>query len=428
MNIKRKQISIINNLLSGIGIITLGIIVIAGSINMYTKIVNLFVYIFVLFGLSKLLNFLLNKKLARNRQMLLSVILNIVFGFLMLMFPKVPLSLLPLLFSIYLLFNSIVDFIDYMILKENELNLRFKYLFFSIVFLIISLIFLFYPLEKLNLFIMIIGIYCLLLGLNRIFEFIIDLLTDKFKLKVKHKFKMTLPLFFEAFVPKATLVKINKYLDSIIDDTEKKEESDLQIFIHLSNYGFNQFGHMDICFENKIYSYGNYDNKSKKLFNTVGDGILFCADNKEKYIDFCVNQGRKTIVEFGIRLNEKQKKNLRSELDKLIIDTYGWNPLDDNKKNKDYASKLYEATKCRFYKFNSGEYKTYFVLGVNCTYFMDELLEESLPSIFKIVGVITPGTYYYFLDENYKKINSKVISKKIYNKEMYGDVIDKNKK
>ena len=31
-------------------------------------------------------------------------------------------------------------------------------------------------------------------------------------------------------------------------------------------------------------------------------------------------------------------------------------------------------------------------------------------------------------DENYKKINSKVISKKIYNKEMYGDVIDKNKK
>ena len=212
MNIKKKQISIINNLLSGIGIITLGIIVIVGSINMYTKIVNLFVYIFILFGLSKLLNFILNKKLAKNKQMLLSIGLNIIFGFLMLMFPKVPLSILPLLFSFYLLFNAIVNFIDYMILKENELNLRFKYLLFSIIFFIISLIFLFYPIDKLNLFIMIIGIYCLLLGLNRIYEFVIDLLTDKFKFKIKHKFKMTLPLFFEAFVPKATLLKLNKYL------------------------------------------------------------------------------------------------------------------------------------------------------------------------------------------------------------------------
>jgi len=428
VNIKKKQISTINNLLTGIGIITLGIIIIVGNINMYTKAINLFVYIFMLFGLSKLLNFLLNKKIARNKETLISVILNITLGIIMLMFPKVPLSILPLIFSIYLLLNSCINFVDYMILKENELNLRFKYLFFSIVFLILSLTFLFYPLEKLNLFITIIAIYCVILGVNKIIEFILDLLTDKFKLKIKHKFKVTLPVFFEAFVPKKALIKINKYLDAIIDDGVKNEESDLAIFIHLSNYGFNQFGHMDICFENKVYSYGNYDNKSKKLFTSVGDGVLFVASNKQKYIKFCIDASNKTLVEFGIRLTDKQKDNIRKELNKLTLNTYSWNPLKYNRKNKDYASKLYRATKCKFYKFNSGEYKTYFVMGVNCTYFIDELLMKSISGILKIAGVITPGTYYHYLDENYKKKNSVVISKRIYNKEMFGDVYVKNKK
>ena len=75
--------------------------------------------------------------------------------------------------------------------------------------------FLFYPLERLYLFIMIIGIYCLLLGLGKIYEFIIDILTDKFKLKIKRKLKMTLPAIFEAFVPKKALHKINKYFVSV---------------------------------------------------------------------------------------------------------------------------------------------------------------------------------------------------------------------
>lgn len=428
MNIKKRQISIISNLLSGIGIITLGLIVIIGSINMYTKVINLFVYIFVIFGLSKLLNFILNRKIVRNKETLISVVLNIALGTIMLIFPKVPLSILPLIFSFYLLINSIVNFVDYMILKENELNLRFKYLFLSFGFLIISLIFLFYPLEKLNLFIMIIGFYCLILGLNRIVEFVVELLTDKFKLKIKKKFKVTLPVFFEAFVPKKALVKINKYLDSIIDDNAKNEQADLEIFIHLSNYGFNQFGHMDICFENKVYSYGNYDNQSKKIFKSVGDGVLFVLTKKQKYIKFCIDDSKKTIVEFGLKLTEKQKNKLRNELNSLVNNTYSWNPLNNNKKNKDYASRLYKATKCKFYKFNNGEYKTYFAMGVNCTYFIDETLMKNISGILKLAGIITPGTYYNFLDENYKKKNSVVISKKIYNKETFGDIYVENKK
>ena len=68
MLVKKKQIKLINNLLAGIGIITLGIIIVIGSTSMYTKVVNLFVYVFIIYGISKLINFILNKKIIRNSQ------------------------------------------------------------------------------------------------------------------------------------------------------------------------------------------------------------------------------------------------------------------------------------------------------------------------------------------------------------------------
>jgi hypothetical protein len=67
-------------------------------------------------------------------------------------------------------------------------------------------------------------------------------------------------------------------------------------------------------------------------------------------------------------------------------------------------------------------------MGVNCTYFIDQIITNTLSQTLKIVGVISPGTYYHYLEENYRKKNSKVISKKIYNKDVIGGKYDKNKK
>lgn len=439
MIVKKININLINNLISGIVIIVLGFIVTIGSIDMYTKLINLLVCVFLIYGVSKLINFILNKKIVRKFSVLLGIIINIILGFVMLLFPKFPLSILPIVFSMYLLFNSIVKFINYTILKEINLKSRFKDLFFSLFFFVYSMIFLFYPLEKLNLFIMIIGIYCILLGLNRIYEFIIDILSEKYKLKIKRKLRISLPTFLEAFIPKRALKSINKYIDYLISDVEIKNiDSDLKVFIHLSKYGFNQFGHMDIMFENKIYSFGNYDKSSQKLFTALGDGVLFVLNKKDKYIDFCINNSKKTIVEYGIRLTDSQKDKIRKELNKIMENSIAWEPpvIQDKKDKikrkkyeyKDYASKLYNATKAKFYKFSKGIYKTYFVLGVNCSYFADQLMRNCVFEVLKLVGIISPGTYYEYLEENYLKKHSKVVFKKIYSKENFGDASDKSKK
>lgn len=434
MFLRNKQLSILNNLISGLGIVILGIIATIGSINLYTKVINLFVYIFIIFGLSGLANFLLNKKIVRNKQVLFRVIINIVLGFVMLLFPKIPLSILPIVFSVYLLFNSVVKFINYLTLREVNLKARFKELFFSIFFLIFSLVFICYPIKNLNIFIMIIAIYCIMLGLSRIYEFFLDILSDKYKIKIRNKFKITLPLFLEAFVPKKALKSINKYIDYLTsDDIEKFEDSDLKIFIHLSKYGFNQFGHMDIMLDDVIYSYGNYDKSSQKLFTMIGDGVLFELTDKEKYIKFCIESSKKTIVEFGVKINEKQKEKLKKSLEKIKNNCLSWEPLiktekDKKQEFKDYASRLYKATKAKFYKFKNGKYKIYFVLGINCTYFADMLLRNSVFEVLKLVGIISPGTYFEYLDENYRKKNSNIVSKKIYTKVNVGEMFAKNKK
>lgn len=432
MSVGRKQLNLITNLLAGIGIITLGIIIVVGSISMYEKVVNLFVYVFIIYGISKLINFILNKKKVRTGQTLFQIIINILLGIVMLLFPRIPLSILPIVFSIYLFFNSVVKFINYYILKEINLKTRLKSLIFSIFFFMFSILFLFYPIEKLNLFIMIIGIYCILLGVNKIFEFIIDILSEKFKLKIRRKLRITLPAFYEAFMPLNELNLINK--NKLKEEKSNNNKYDLLVFIHLSNYGFNKFGHMDIMFDDKIYSYGNYDPSSLKLFNTIGDGILFIVENQKlEYINFCIETSKKTIVEYGIKLTEKEKNNIRNRLNKIMENTYKWKPnAEKDKKHKakykEYASKLYVRTKANFYKFNTSEYKKYFTLGVNCSYFVDNLMRNYIFEKLKLVGIISPGTYLEFLDENYRKKNSKVVSKKIYTKENIGELRAEDKK
>lgn len=439
MVLKKRKLNLLNNLISGILIIILGIIITIGSVNIYTIVVKLCVYVFIIYGLSKFLNFILKRKIQGNISSLIGVILNLFLGVVMLIFPNIPLSILPIVFSLYLLFNSIVKFINYIVLIDVKLKSRYKELFFFIFFLIFSILFLCYPLKKLNLFIMIIGIYCILLGLNRIYEFTIDILTEKHKLKLKRKLRISLPIFLEAFIPKTALRKINKYIDYLTsEDKEGEQNSDLKVFIHLSKYGFNQFGHMDIMFEDKIYSYGNYDKSSQKLFTAMGDGVLFILNKKDKYMEFCINNSRKTIVEYGIKLTNSQKEKMHNELNKIMCDSIIWIPpilqnkkskINDNKEEyKDYASKLYKATKAKFYKFNKGEYKIYFVLGVNCAYFADKLLKNCVFYVLKLVGIISPGTYYEYLEDMYRKKHSKVVYKKIYSKESIGDVDVKNKK
>ena len=407
-----------NYFISGFVLVGLGIIIMIGSLNLYTSIVNLLVFAFLLLGIIQLCNLLRNPK-ELSKEKLVRAIIDITFGVVMNVFKDIPLSIVPILFAGYLLFNSLVKGISAYYLFKNKEH-KWKEIAFFLFFLVSGILFLFSPLGHLPTILSIIGLYCILIGLGEWKKFLLEIIPHRGQ---KRSIYISLPAFLDAFIPRRMLTKINHYFNNIEEEAiyEIKKETtipDLEIFIHVAPHGFNQLGHMDIYFDGKIISYGNYDTTSYRMFDSIGDGVLF-ETTKEKYIPFCIKQSNKTLIGFGFKLTEKQKEKVKKEINRIKEDTYPWesktfsNPTENQK--YEYIDLLCIETKAKTYKFKTGEFKTYFVLGRNCTLFADRIVGKSGTDILKMVGIITPGTYLDYLETEFAKKNSRVISRTIYN-------------
>lgn len=311
---KEEYINWTNYIFTGATLITLGTIIIIGSQKLYQNVIHLLVISFLLLGLSQFITFLVNQKKKSQKEKGIRSIINVFFAFVMLVFPNISLSIVPILFAIYLLFNGIVKIINYLIYKKNHLKGKWTELFLANFFSITGIIFLFSPLYHLPTILAIIGGYCILLGLGEGKQLISELISQKSKTKLKRKIRISLPTFLDAFIPRKVLSELNKYFNDLKDESEwiyqeEKENKvpDLEIFIHVAPQGFNQFGHMDIYFDEKVISYGNYDKSSFRMFDSIGDGVLF-ETKKETYIPLCIKESNKTLIGFGLKLTEKTKK------------------------------------------------------------------------------------------------------------------------
>lgn len=423
----KKNLSLSNQIFSGFGFVLIGMMIMIGNVHLYRGIVRLLVLVLLLQTVSKLITIYTNNE---KKHQLKEAIGNFIFMFLMLIIPNIPISILPLCFAIYLLFHGCVKLLNYFILKYNAMPHRIPELLLSLFFSLLGFSFLFSPIKHLPTLIAIMGFYFILLGLDKWKDAIIDAIPNDKRLKIYRHFHFGLPVVIDAFLPKKLLNEINHYLNETKDKKEiretlsaanQKEKVDLEILIHVAPSGFNQFGHMDICIDNRVISYGNYDESSARLFTSIGDGVLF-ETSRKKYIPFCMKYSNKTLIGFGLSLNEKQKEEVKAELQKIKQTTFRWYSQietdrmqhQEKQQYQDYASNLHRETGAKFYKFKSGKFKTYFVLGTNCTLFADRIVGSSGTDILKMIGIITPGTYLDYLEEEYRKEKSNVITRTIY--------------
>ena len=108
-------------------------------------------------------------------------------------------------------------------------------------------------------------------------------------------------------------------------------------------------------------------------------------------------------------------------------DTVSWDPpYAVDKKNgkdadhipyKDYASCLAQAAETKFYKFTRSKWKTYFVLSTNCVLLADNILSSAGTDILKMNGIVTPGVYYDYLENEYEHSDGIVITRDIFRPE-----------
>ena len=406
-----------SSLFVGILYIFVGIIIFIGRERLYYDIVSILVFVFLIISLFNFFKYLTK---YNDNYYLVSCIINLVVSFILVFVPNISYSIMPFLFSLYLFIISISNLIMYILFWVNKSNHKFRYLINFIIYLIVAFPIMINPLYNGYRFIICISIYLILLGIFCFIDFIVDIMPIRTKNSFKRKIRITLPKIIEVLIPYSVMRDINKSLevnrdyDYFVGDDYK---SDIDIIIHTSSNGVNRVGHLDIYYKGMVYSYGNYDEGSRKYKELFGDGVLFTCSDINKYINFCIDNSKKTIFVFGIKLSCDKDKMVSDKINEIMSNTYVWNYFDDKKYNNgnSYASKLYKKTRAKFYKFYSGKYKIYFVLGSNCSYLVDDILGNSGMDILSLNGIITPGTYYNYFNKEINRKNSCVISKNIYN-------------
>ncbi len=425
----QKYLKNSNSLLFSIIFILIGIITLIGSVPLFKSLIDLILIVMTLLCLKDFISLILKKN--KDKSELVKKIVNLIILILAYVFRDYSIAIVPILFSLYLLFNAFVKIIYFILLKVHRLRGGFKELLIGLSYLIIGVIIFFSPLIHLNIMLNIIGIYSILLGISYLFDYLDEQNIFKFT-----KFKICLPTIIETLIPVSVLQRINKKMNEDEDfkfiNKKNSSDVDLEILIHVTEDGFGRLGHMDMYFDGNIISFGNYDISSYKLANGVGNGILFMVNNRNKYIKFCIKDTKKTLFVFGLKLTEKEKNDIRKNLNVIKENLKPWDPpyvsakrkkLFIKKDNyKDYSSRLYRATKAKFYKFKVGRFKLFYVLGSNCCSFVNKVISKPLKNSFKLYGILTPGTYYDYLEKEFMKKGSIVVSKNIYSKNNLNDL------
>ena len=417
---KEKYYEITSLIIMSILLIILGIILLIGKNITYQYLITITTLIFWINSLRNIIKCIFRKK-DKTKNIVLSIF-HLIICIILTLIPKFILGILPFLFSIYLILIGLAQLIMIAIEIKNKEIINYTHTIITIICFIIAIPITISPVENLDKFVFYLSIYSILLGSNLLWESIIGIISKKTKNKLKRHIRITLPKIVEALIPYTIMSEINRNLSlekkQIYSLDKLDETSDLDILIHTSNRGFNKMGHIDLYFEGKIFSYGNYNEGSRTFKDIFGDGVIFTTTKKEKYINFCIENSKKTVFDFGIKLKDNQKNEIKKQIKEIMKNTTKWDYKKDKKYNKgsSYAAKLYKKTKAQFYKFTKGKYKTYFVLGTNCCFLVDDIVGKSGMDILSINGIITPGTYYDYLNKELKLKNSNVISKEIYNK------------
>lgn len=421
-----------SSFVTSIVLIILGILILIGKNQLYFSVIDLFISSLLILGVLQFIRYLfLTLKPQEKKVTFARSFFYLLFCLILSSFPSIPRSILSLLFSIYMLLNGGIKLITYLILLSSRSNGRLGQLILALIYFAVGIPLLISPIQKVDTMLIFLGWYTILLGVTYFLDFLSEIIPKRYKTKLRRHFRITLPVLLEAILPYQVLREINYYLNKEAFDIpmvyeEKKSEiiPDLEVFIHVAPSGYNRFGHVDVCMNGLVLSYGAYDFSTSKLFNMIGEGMVFQVD-REKYIDYCTHYSNKTLFCFGMKLTDRQKNNVEKQINAIMenVNYYETNYERDQrlkkkvKKNSytDYPSILTSLTGANFYKVQSGPFKTFFVLGVNCCKLADNIIGKSGTDLLKMTGIITPGTYYEYLNQEFYKKNSMVISKVIYN-------------
>ncbi len=339
----------------------------------------------------------------------------------------VPIYILALVIGVYQIFHASINLVTYVLYRKNKIRPRFRLLLDGLVLVFLGGTSLLSSTGNSVFQLFVLGAYFFLYGVSNIRDgFLFE--EEIGKNHLKRRIRISLPIALAALIPASTLAKINKFMQENADEREdihlgmvkSGKTAELEIFVHTAETSlFSAIGHVDICYQGRVISYGNYDPSSETLFGMIGDGVLYFCD-RDKYIDLCKRESQKTLFGYGIDLTPEMEKAVQKKLAELKQLTIPWEPsadkimTGDGKEDYTYAYKIRHETDGELYKFIKSKFKSYFVLSTNCVLLADTIVGQAGTDILSPKGFIAPGTYQAYLNREFEKPNSIVVSKHVY--------------
>lgn len=409
-------------LLFGILAILFGVTIIANGVDVTKFALDLLVIYFIFVGVSNLFfRFLVKKNRISLSSAFFHVLVGLVVGFLN-RASNLPVNIVIIILGCYQLCSAAVYGITYLLYRQNKLKGGFRYFFDTVLYGGIGLTTIFSPSTDGRLQFLIVGIYLILLGFSNVRDGAF-FNTDLEQKQLWRRIRINLPVIIAAFFPAEQLNRFNHLLQGekrgyqkVYSRIQNDQKSvDLEVLVHTSDQNlFGMIGHVDICYQGKVISYGSYDVFSERLFGTIGDGVLFKVD-KDAYIDLCKEESKKTLFGYGLSLTDAQKRAVDKRLAEIDDLLEMWNPPADLKDDEHtYAYKLKHGLGAQLYKFKTSQFKTYFILSTNCCLLADSIIGQAGTAILDMRGIIAPGTYQSYLQYEFDSANDLVVAQNIY--------------
>lgn len=200
-----------------------------------------------------------------------------------------------------------------------------------------------------------------------------------------------------------------------------KAKTDIEIIVHGMELGMGVLGHVDICIDGYVYSYGNYDELTSKMSGIVAEGVLLKAPRNE-YFEFCKRHYQKTLFIYSLKFSQEQKEMLRKRLNTLLQATEEWVPTNEicsfnpvsEQLEEMYAYFMVQAMPVTFYKFRQNRFEVYTLWRHNCLQFVDWLMAGlNIPRLRARVTTF-PSLYQERLEALRRNSSSVVIDCEIY--------------
>jgi len=388
------------------------------------KILEVVFLIYCFYAPSMLILHLVRQEKDATRFDYLMILVDYAMGIAVIASPDLFFHFTHLFMGLWMLGHGAILMISFYVRIRDRLPGAAGQFFASLASLVLAvfLIFSSHWADKTALLSVLAGIYFCFYGLiGLLFHLIVT--SPRSTARRRYNWSYSAPVLLNVFLPLHVYISVRHLIsESMLTNLpDSPAHEDLNVYIYLNSHGGEAFGHTDISYGGRIYSYGCHDPKHRVLMGTLGDGVLIVSDEK-KFLDEALHGENKIIISFGIRLNDDQKRILERRIADIMSRSVPWKcalaeaeeagrPYDGF---MDYASRVYAGTHASMYKFSHGKFRTYFVAYTNCVLLADELIRSNELLLIDINGLVTPGAYLSFLNTEYLKKNTIVVSRTLY--------------